>query len=78
MRQPGEKLRLIEQRHQRDNKCRHQHADGHPECCRKAFPLFRRVFIGQQQRAAPFAADTHALNNAQSNQQAGAQRPTIS
>ncbi len=31
----------------------------------KAFPLFRRVFIGQQQRAAPFAADTHTLNNAQ-------------
>ncbi|MDM7292678.1 hypothetical protein QUH28_28180, partial [Klebsiella pneumoniae] len=27
---PGEKLRLIEQRHQRDDKCRHQHADGHP------------------------------------------------
>lgn len=27
---PGEKLRLIEQRHQRDDKCCHQHADGHP------------------------------------------------
>ncbi len=69
---PGEKLRLIEQGHQRDDEGCHQHADGHAglgNTAEKAFPLFRGVFVGQQQRAAPFAADTHALNNAQGNQQ---------
>ena len=71
---PGEKLCLIEQGHQRDDKRRHQHADGHAglgNAAEKAFPLLRRVFVGQQQRTAPFTADTHALNNAQGNQQGG-------
>ena len=71
---PGEKLCLVKQGHQRDDKRRHQHADSHAglgNAAEKAFPLFRRVFVGQQQRTAPFTADTHALNNAQGYQQGG-------
>ncbi len=71
---PGEELLFAKHRHQWDNEGCHQHADSHArlrDTAEKAFAFFRRVFIGQQQRAAPFSADTHTLDDTHQNQQNG-------
>ena len=71
---PGEKILFTEQGHQRNNKGRHQHADGHARlrnAAEEPFAFFWRVFIGQQQRAAPFTADAHPLNDTHQDQQRG-------